>query len=168
METAISDLVRSYECGSLSRRQLIAGLAMLAMQPSANAAGSPGVFEATSIDHVSIQATDLKRTTSFYMDAFGLPFLKNDKNNEAFLKGDAKNDTVRLAVGKSRIAIRLNKPAGIVDHFAFGCEHFDKAAATATLKQRGVTVLDTPDPAAYHVIDPDGYTVQIIDSSTRG
>jgi catechol 2,3-dioxygenase-like lactoylglutathione lyase family enzyme len=169
METAISDLVKSYERGSLSRRQLIAGLAMLAIQPAANAAASPGVFQGTTIDHVSIQVSDLKRSIGFYMDVFGLPFLKDDKNNEAYLKGDTKNDTVRLAVGgKSRIAIRRNKPAGIVDHFAFGCEHFDKAGVTATLKKRGVTVLDTPEPASFHVIDPDGYSVQIMDNSTRG
>lgn len=168
METVISDLVKRYERGSLSRRELITGLAILAVQPGAKAAGSPGVFQATSIDHVSIQVSDLKPSIDFYMDVFGLSFLKDDKNNEAYLKGDAKNDTVRLAVGsKSRIAIRRHDPAGIVDHFAFGCQHFDKAGITATLKKRGVTILDTPEPASFHVVDPNGYKVQIMDSSTR-
>ena len=167
METVISELVRNNERGSLSRRQLIAGLAILATQTAANADVVPGVFQATSIDHVSIQASDLARTSKFYTEVFGLSWLKNDKGNEAFLKGDSKVDTLRLAVGTSRIAIRLNKPAGIVDHFAFGCEHFDKPAAIAAAKAKGVTILETPDPAAFHVVDPDGYSVQIIDNSTR-
>jgi hypothetical protein len=51
MENLISNLVRRYELGSLTRRELIQSLAMLtAATGTASAAG----FRASSIDHVSV------------------------------------------------------------------------------------------------------------------
>jgi catechol 2,3-dioxygenase-like lactoylglutathione lyase family enzyme len=170
MENTISKLLASYDRGLLSRRELVAGLGMLVLQSTANAqsADSAGVLHATSIDHVSIQCSDLERTVNFYKDVFGLSLLKNDKDTTAFSNGDKTVDTVRLTVGAGRIAIRRTKPAGIVDHFAFGVEKLDKAAVIAGLKQQGVTAIDGPDPLFFHVTDPDGYNVQIIERPTRG
>ena len=47
-----------------------------------------------------------------------------------------------------------------LDHFAIGVDNFNKESVTADLKARGVTPKEEGD-AAFHVVDPDGYPVQI-------
>jgi len=51
-------------------------------------------------------------------------------------------------------------PAAKVDHFTIGSGHFNKDSAIADLNARGTTPLEQGD-AAFHVMDPDGYTVQL-------
>ena len=63
MEVVISNLVKQFEKGAVSRRELIQSLLAL------SAAGGAGVaaafqetpFKSTRIDHISIQVTDLPR-----------------------------------------------------------------------------------------------------------
>jgi predicted enzyme related to lactoylglutathione lyase len=128
MENVISVLVNRYERGSISRRELIRGLAMLAAT-SSTATAADSAIQVTGIDHVSIQASDIQRSAKFYQDVFGLPFLNEDK----------KTETIRLTAGNGRIAIRHGSPAGVVDHFAFAIAHLDVAAVTEEMKRHGVT-----------------------------
>ena len=155
MENVISVLVNRYERGSISRRELIRGLAMLAAT-SSTATAADSAIHVTGIDHVSIQASDIQRSAKFYQEVFGLPFLNEDK----------KTETIRLTAGNGRIAIRHGSPAAVVDHFAFAIEHLDVAAVTEEMKRHGVTPTDTGEPLTFHVVDPDGYPIQMI--STRG
>lgn len=153
METVISNLVTRYERGSLSRRELIRGLAVLAAAGTATTGASAATaFQANSVNHISLQAKDLDRSVKFYQDVFGLPFFNEDK----------KIKTVRLKIGSScRLAIRNVEPAGVIDHISFGVDPFDKDAVAERLKQQGVTAVDTGEPMGFHVTDPDGYPIQI-------
>jgi len=167
MENVISDLVNSYDEGGLTRRQLIHRLSMLtgagiagsgsvASAFQANTPAAPAM-QASTIDHVSIQVKDLDRSVNFYKNVFGLPFLNEDK----------KTKTVRLKVGNSRIALRNVEPFGAVDHIAFGVAHLDKSSVAERLKQQGVAPLETGEPLQFHVVDPDGYPIQIISLDNR-
>src|ERR1700747_3622391 len=70
MESIISDLVSRFEKGSLSRRELVSGLAMLAA--SGTAAAQEGLdFKDANIDHISIHVADLQRSVEFYQKMFG-------------------------------------------------------------------------------------------------
>jgi hypothetical protein len=71
MEAIISNLVSRFEKGSLSRRELVRGLAMLAAGGTAASAQEGLNFAAATIDHVSIQVADLKRSSEFYQKMFG-------------------------------------------------------------------------------------------------
>ena len=157
MDTVISDLVSRYERGSLTRRQLVQGLALLAGASAAVPASAAAPFQTTSLDHVSLQVKDLDKSANFYKSVFGLPVINEDP----------KTKTVRLKVGGGRIAIRQIEPSGVIDHIAFGVAHFDKPAVIAALKQQGVTPLETGEPLQFHVVDPDGYPVQIISTENR-
>ena len=66
MEPIISDLLTRFEKGSLSRRELVQGLAMLAASGTAAAAQEDIDFKAADIDHVSIHVADLQRSVDFY------------------------------------------------------------------------------------------------------
>ncbi len=65
METIISDLLRRFEKGSLSRRELVRGLAILAASGTAAGAQEGIDFKTADIDHVSIQVADLPRSIDF-------------------------------------------------------------------------------------------------------
>lgn len=154
MEPIISSLLRRYEKGTLTRRELIQGLAMLAVA-SRTVSGADTGFAATTINHVSIQVSDIKRSAEFYMRAFGLP--KRKAGNP---------DAVRLGVGPSHLTLRQEKPPGNVDHFCLGIDKFNHESVIRDLKARGVTPEpDEKGPQGFHVKDPDGFRVQLGDSS---
>jgi catechol 2,3-dioxygenase-like lactoylglutathione lyase family enzyme len=150
MESIISNLLTRFEKGSLSRRELVQGLVMLAASGTAAAAQEDIDFKSADIDHVSIQVADLQRSVDFYQKMFGFSVISEDK----------PHSIIRL--GNTRTLVSLNKesPAGIVDHFAIGVPRFTKEAAASYLKQHGATPLDDPF-AGLHVKDPDGINVQI-------
>jgi catechol 2,3-dioxygenase-like lactoylglutathione lyase family enzyme len=152
MEAIISDLLNRFEKGALSRRGLIQGLAMLTVAGGSQAQVQGAALKASKIDHMSIQVSDLPRSIAFYEKIFGLTTVSEDKPNEI----------VRLGVGtKALVSLHHKSPTGLVDHFAIGVENFNKDAVTRELKARGVTPEDNLD-AGFHIIDPEGISVQIV------
>ena len=152
MEAIISNLVTSFEKGALTRRELIRGLAMLTAASGTAAAGlQEAGFKGAKIDHVSIQVTNLQRSIDFYKNLFGFNVVSEDKTNEI----------VRLGISKTLVSLHHKSPTGIVDHFAIGVDHFDKASVTSDLKLRGAAPQENID-AGFHVTDPEGLSVQIV------
>ena len=154
METIISSLLKRFECGALSRRELVQGLAMLAASGTAAAAGMQQnaiSLKAAKIDHVSIQVTDMAKSLAFYQNVFGLAVVSEDKPNEI----------VRLGTMRALVSLHHKSPTGIVDHFAIGIERFNKDAVARELEQRGLKPEENLD-AGFHVKDPEGMRVQIV------
>jgi catechol 2,3-dioxygenase-like lactoylglutathione lyase family enzyme len=152
MEAIISNLVANFEKGVLSRRELIRGLALLAAASGTASAGlqQPG-FKGAKIDHISIQVTNLRRSIDFYQKLFGFSVVSEDKSNEI----------VRLGVNKTLVSLHHKSPTAIVDHFAIGVDHFDKESVTRDLQAFGATPAENID-AGFHVKDPEGINVQIV------
>ena len=169
MEPIISDMVQRYERGSLSRRDLVKGLTMLAAASqvipnaasaadtgaagaTATAAGGATPIVATGIDHISILVSDVARSQKFYQDLFGLSVLSEDK----------EHGIVRMGTGRHVIvSIRPDKPAATIDHFGVKVENFNKAALTENLKQRGLKPQENWQ-YGFFVNDPDGTVVQFV------
>jgi catechol 2,3-dioxygenase-like lactoylglutathione lyase family enzyme len=150
MESTISDLVSRFEKGSLNRRELVQGLAMLAASGTAASAQQDIEFKSATIDHVSMQVVDLQRSVDFYQKLFGFSVVSQDQ----------RLGIIRLGNGRTLVSFNRQSPAGIVDHFAIGVPGFTKESAARYLTQRGMTPLDDPY-AGLHVKDPDGVNVQI-------
>ena len=148
MENEISTLIGRYENGSLSRRELVGALAVMAAAPGI-ASAAPAGFQSAGINHVSVTVSDLNRSVEFYKRVFALPVVPQNGAN-----------LVQLGVGKQHLSIRQGSPVG-VDHFAIGVERFNKDAVIADLKARGATGQDAPG-VGFHVKDPDGTQVQLI------
>ena len=154
MEAIISSLVSRFEQGSLSRRDLVQGLAMLAASGAgagtAAAAQDEIDFKAANIDHVSIHVADLQRSTAFYQKMFGFTVVSQDQ----------PQGIVRL--GNARVLVSLNHgpPAGVIDHFAIGVPRFNAQTDARYFTQRGATP-SQGDYAGFHIKDPDGINVQI-------
>jgi catechol 2,3-dioxygenase-like lactoylglutathione lyase family enzyme len=150
MESMISNLVARFEKGSLSRRDLVRSLAMLAASGTAATAQEGIDFKNADIDHVSVQVADLQRSVNFYQKMFGFSVISQDQ----------PHGIIRLGNTRTLVSLNHESPAGIVDHFAIGVPRFTREAAEGYLKQRGATPLNDPF-AGLHVKDPDGINVQI-------
>ena len=156
MEKLISGLLGQYEKGTLSRRELVGVLAAVGAT-GWGAAAAQAVFQAASINHVSITGSNLQRTVDFYSRVFNLP-----------RQGQAQANLVQLAVGKAgHLSIRQGSKPGF-DHFAIGIEGFNKDRVIADLRARGATPIDGGDGAGLHLADPDGLFVQVIANGGTG
>jgi catechol 2,3-dioxygenase-like lactoylglutathione lyase family enzyme len=159
MEAVIANMLKRFESGAISRRELIQGLAMLATAGATAEAGmqQPAPpFKSPTIDHISIQVTDLPRSIAFYQNIFGLKIVSEDKPNEI----------VRLGITKTRVSLHHKSPYSLVDHFAIGVDPFNKEEVTRHLRAHGLTPEENID-AGFHVKDPEGMRVQIVQSDTK-
>jgi catechol 2,3-dioxygenase-like lactoylglutathione lyase family enzyme len=148
MELMISNLLKRFECGKLTRRELVQALAMVAV---AGGAASAARLQAGSINHVSVLVSDMQRSIDFYNRVFGLSVVNEDKPNQIARLG---------AGGKVLVSLRHEPPPGIIDHFAIGIEGFNKEAVTRDLKDLGLTPRENLE-FGFYVDDPDGAHVQI-------
>jgi catechol 2,3-dioxygenase-like lactoylglutathione lyase family enzyme len=156
MQPVISDLVERFDNGTLSRRQLIQGLTVLAAAGSAAPAAAQSTpFSSAGIDHISIQVTNLARSIQFYESIFGLTILNQDEPNKI------------VRMGKTRVIVSLHEkpPTGIVDHFAIAIENFDQEQATRALREHGLTAEQNLD-YGFYVRDPEGVPVQMVGART--
>ena len=93
MESVVAALLRDFESGKLSRRQLVQTLALMAVgSPVASAvaqsmatapakpAGTP--WKTVWLDHISFQVSDYKKSVDFYTDLMGWKVL-NDTGTQA-------------------------------------------------------------------------------------
>ena len=152
MEKLITDLVESFDCGTLSRRHLIQGLTALAAAGGAlSAAAQQAPFKSSRIDHISVQTTNLARSIEFYTKVFGLKVLNEDKANKI----------ARMGVTKIIVSLHEKTPVGIVDHFAIAIDDFDKDKVTAELAKLGLKAEENLD-YGFFVRDPEGVPVQIV------
>ena len=149
MQHVISDLVGHFERGRLSRRELIQALTAVAATAAATA--SAASLKAGSINHTSVLVSDMARSIDFYNRVFGLSVMNEDKANKIS----------RLGIGgKVLVSLRVEPPAGDIDHFAIGVEGFNREAVTKELQSMGITPQENLE-YGFHIKDPDGANVQI-------
>ena|SRR5215472_1448776 len=155
MEKIIAKLVREFEQGKLTRRQLIQNLALAATAASAvstvpTAAAEDRVLTATNFNHVSYQVTDYARTRDFYAGLFGMKVSEDDGKQ------------CRLSFGNNILIVRNRQPAPKVDHIAYTIANWDqeKEAMEAEVKRRGLKIVQGDIKTSLHILDPDGFEVQ--------
>ena len=150
MESFIDHLVTGYERGTLTRRALIQGLAAIAAGAAGAAPAAAAPLRAGSINHTSVLVSDMARSLEFYNRVFGFKVLSEDKEHKI----------ARLGINKVLVSLRVEPPAGQIDHFAIGVENFNKEAVTKELQAMGLTPAENIE-YGFYVRDPDGAPVQI-------
>ena len=111
METVIAGLLKDFEDGKMTRRQLIQSLALAAAaaMPGAAVAQTAAqskapisqAFEATGwktvwLDHISYAVSDYRRSTAFYRDLMGWEIRNDNGTNQCTLKiGDLGGIIIR-------------------------------------------------------------------------
>lgn len=153
MDKNISNLLRSYEQGKLSRRELVAGLTLLASGANEVSAATSPEIKAVSVNHIAMNVGDVKRSTEFYRDVFGLSVTMQSEKSAA------------LMFGNTGLIIRPGQKLGVT-HFMFGIENYNAEALAAALRAHGLD--PRKDQDSFHVKDPDGLDVQVGDKDMRG
>src|SRR3981081_4146231 len=147
MQLIIERMVRDFERGRLTRRQLAASLA--ALVTSAQAAPQPSGLRAVSLNHVTVRVPDLQRTSSFYQEFFGMPLKQHSATTHI------------LAVGKSFFGIEQKGDTAALDHYDFGIASVNAEDVTAKLKARNLKPETGGTNESFKFRDPDGFLVQV-------
>jgi catechol 2,3-dioxygenase-like lactoylglutathione lyase family enzyme len=151
METTIDRLVREFEQGKLSRRQLVQCLTVAASAAATAGAADPAPFKAVTVNHISYQVADYAKTRDFYAGLLGMQ-VSHDDGHQCYL---SFGNTFLLPRNA-----RQGRTAPMVDHIAYTIETWNKDAVEAELKKRGLPV--RPDTEnSFHTKDPDGFDLQI-------
>lgn len=160
----LDTLLQQYEGGSLSRRDLLAALALLVAAPqlpaAAQGAATP-VGAVKSMNHVSIFVPSVQKSVEFYQGLFGMPLLTR------------QDPGINLSAGAGFLGIYPNQAGatgGSINHLCFGMDSFDADAVLKQLTDRGIkaNIRLRGDTKELYFTDPDGIRVQLQDVKYKG
>jgi catechol 2,3-dioxygenase-like lactoylglutathione lyase family enzyme len=155
MQKTIETLVRQFEQGRLTRRQLVC---VVAASPVAAQQPQAGAFRATGIDHVQITVDDLKASQQFYENLVGVAG-KNTSPNQVNITVGTTGNFVAIQSGTGRV-----KP---IDHFAIAVENFSPEIALAAIERQAPGTKAEKSGNSVFVTDPEGVRVQIQAATRR-
>lgn len=154
----LDSLLQQYENGSLSRRELLAALALLVAAPAAanTAHVAAPIGAVKSMNHVSVFVPNVQKSVEFYQGLFGLPLLTR------------QDPGINLSTGSGFLGIypaQAGATAGSINHLCFGLEDFDADAVLKQLMDRGIkgNIRLRGDTKELYFTDPDGIRVQLQD-----
>jgi len=147
MQRIIERIVRDFELGRLTRRQLAASLA--ALVTGAQAAPKQSGLRAVSLNHVTVRVPDVHRTSLFYQEFFGMPLKQHSETTHI------------LGVGKSFFGIEQKGSTADLDHYDFGITGFNADDVIAKLKARNLKPEPGGTKESFKFKDPDGFLVQL-------
>ncbi|MDE0393355.1 MAG: VOC family protein [Gammaproteobacteria bacterium] len=130
--------------------------------PPAEAAGLSGgsdpLFQARTLNHVSMGVSDQRASVAFYQDLFGLGAPRPLLPPGAGILGlDINESYLSLSPAGAR--------AGTITHFCVGVADFDLERDMARIRALGLSVRELTPGAnnqTVYVNDPDGLSVQIV------
>jgi catechol 2,3-dioxygenase-like lactoylglutathione lyase family enzyme len=161
----IDTLVREFEGGQLTRRELVAAIAALvAGSVDVASAQSTTVAQGRSINHVSMAVTDVEKSAAFYSKLLGLKEVSRPGNGG-----------INLGLGTSFLGVYKIPQPGRVHHFCLGVDDYDPARIADRLKQQGIEARIDTNPAnrtsggdQLYFNDPDGAIVQLSANGYQG
>lgn len=148
MIETIEAMLNKFECGKLTRRQLVLSLAAVAA--GAQSAAKEEGFRAISINHITVKVPDLHRTSNFYQEFFEMPLKQHSAKTHILGVGDC---FFGIEQGDSQ--------AARVDHFDFGIAGFDADAVRAKLSKLNLKFDSSNSKESFKFYDPDGFLVQV-------
>lgn len=155
--TNLDALLTQYEDGSLSRRDLLAALALLVAAPAAGSAQTAKPIGAVkTMNHVTVFVPNVQKAVDFYQGLFGMPILTR------------QDAGINLSTGSGFYGIYPapgGATTGSINHVCFGMENFDADAVLKQLTDRGVkgNIRLRGDTKELYFTDPDGIRVQLQD-----
>jgi catechol 2,3-dioxygenase-like lactoylglutathione lyase family enzyme len=148
MIETVEAMLNKFECGKLTRRQLVLSLAAVAA--GAQSAAKEEGFRAVSINHITVKVPDLHRTSNFYQEFFEMPLKQHSAKTHI------------LGVGDCFFGIEQGDgQAARVDHFDFGIAGFDADAVRAKLSKLNLKFDSSNSKESFKFYDPDGFLVQV-------
>ena len=185
MEGVIATILKDFEDGKMSRRQLIQSLAMVAVAGPAAAAVPQGAAPAAKapwktvhLDHIWYAVSDYKKSAEFYSNLMGWEVANDNGTSQATLKiGNIGEIIIRNSRRPASGAVPVSAPVpaaagqaerppltGVINHVSWGIEPWDTDGVKAELEKRGLKPrpdMVGADFKSWHVFDPDGWDLQI-------
>jgi catechol 2,3-dioxygenase-like lactoylglutathione lyase family enzyme len=182
MSRTIDELLKQYEQGHVTRRDVVMALSALFMSSvssGADAAQSktPAPIAARTLNHASIAVADVDRSVQFYQSVFGMRVISREGTEGNPIAGGGQalpgaGIVVNLAPGPGPefIGIYKAEPTGHIGHFCLGVQNFDADATLKTLKDRGITarMRTRGESKEIFLTDPDNIQVQLTDVTFCG
>jgi catechol 2,3-dioxygenase-like lactoylglutathione lyase family enzyme len=167
MERVIAGLLKDFEDGRMTRRQLIQSLALVAAGAvpgtAALAQGAaqrppappiPQAFEPTGwktvwLDHISYAVSDYRKSTAFYRDLMGWTVRNDNGTNQATLNINGMGGIIirnrrapaegqTPAASASQGTAAPNPITGVINHVSWGVQPWDTEKVKAELEKRGL------------------------------
>jgi catechol 2,3-dioxygenase-like lactoylglutathione lyase family enzyme len=157
--TSIHTLVSAFERGTLTRRELVQGLATLvaaAGSAAPAAAQTSPAIPALSLNHVSLAVADPEASKQFFQRTFGMPV------------ASTQGTGINLSLGTSFLGLYKMPNPGRVDHVCLGVDHYEVQAMAAKLEAQGIKATIRKDKPEVYFTDPDGVRFQLEDRNYRG
>ena len=165
MNAAISRLVDQFESGTISRRQLVAGIGgLMAMAgvsewptdafQEADKQEEP-TFHATDLNHIALRVTDVGKSRDFYVKHLGLEVTR-ENDRQCFLNCGDQNF----------VALFKGEKAGM-DHYCYSMKDYDVDEVEAKLNEQHIRPRVVRPDGRIYFKDPDGLTVQLAQRPER-
>lgn len=156
----IDALITSYERGTLTRRQLLYALAMMATPVAVKSQTPSGsLMKGQNLHHVNVRVSDIARSEAFYRNLFGFSPTRRVQGPD--------NHGFDLPGGGLIILQKSDQP-GHIDHFCVGVDNFDAERLRTKVKSAGVEGVQGNARDNFSVSDPDGLRVQVSAFDWRG
>ena len=164
----VESLVAQYEQRRLGRRELVAGLLALITtgRAAAGHAQVPQVRQVArgrTINHVSINVSDVERSARFYRDLLGLEEVSRPGNGG-----------INLGLSDGFLGCYSGQP-GRVSHFCIGVDDYDPVRIAEAMGQMGIQARVDTNPRnrtsggdQLYFNDPDGTPVQLSANGYQG
>ena len=147
MQQTISNMLKSYELGGMSRRELIQGLAAIA-GAACSAQAAAATFQGVALNHIAIRVSNVPRSRDFYQKHFNLPVL-HESQGDCF-----------LGLGKNFLTLFQNSNPGL-DHFCIAIENFNAKGVMGELERQGLKPKRPDGSDRVYFPDPDSLNVQV-------
>jgi catechol 2,3-dioxygenase-like lactoylglutathione lyase family enzyme len=150
----IEALVAAYDKGTLSRRQLLQALAVIATPGIVSAAqrSDGSAMKGRLLHHVNVQVSNVARSETFYRTLLGLPASRVVQGPD--------NHGLDLP-GSGIIILQRSATPGRIDHFCVGVENWDADRLRGAVKAAGIERVQGTARDNFFVVDPDGLRVQV-------
>jgi catechol 2,3-dioxygenase-like lactoylglutathione lyase family enzyme len=136
----IEVLLDAYEARAVSRRELMAALAMIAAPGAAGAAiQTPVLSQATqgrTLNHASLAVSDVAAAADFYQKLLGLKIVSRPGNGG-----------INLGLGDGFLGLYKLANPGTVNHICIGVDDYDPERIAARLKDMNVNATIDRNPA---------------------
>ena len=135
----IEVLVDAFEARRLSRRDLIAALALMVVPPADAAPQTPAPAKAAqgrTLNHASLAVTDVAAAAQFYQTVLGLNVVSRPGNGG-----------INLGLGDGFLGVYKLANPGSVNHICIGVDDYDPERIAPRLKEMGINATIDRNPA---------------------
>jgi catechol 2,3-dioxygenase-like lactoylglutathione lyase family enzyme len=158
MLDSVDSLLKQYELGKITRREVLAAIGLLLTPAAAPAQDS--LFKARSFNHLNVRVTDAAMSEAFYRRLLGLPAVRPVQGAAFAIDFPAGGSISLCPLSVPTCGVKPNGRPGDIDHFGVGIEDFDASRVESQLKAAGFQQVRNVGTSVF-VADPDGTPVQL-------